>query len=78
MQEIDDIRLSRTVLFVGDYFSLMTTVVLSDELRNPEEEDEDFAIRLASVLLQEHYGWDVAGVSNHIGIVDEDAEEDDF
>lgn len=74
MQEIDDIRLTRTVLFVGDYFSMMSTVVLAEELRNPEESDEDFAIRLASVLLKEHYGWDVAAVSNEIGVVDEDAD----
>lgn len=74
MQEIDDIRLTRTVLFVGDYFSMMSTVVLSEEHRNLEESDEDFAIRLASVLLKEHYGWDVAAVSNEIGVVDEDAD----
>lgn len=74
MQEIDDISLSKTVLFVGDYFSTMTTVVLNEELRNPEEDDDDFAIRLASVLFKEHYGWDIAAVSNEIGIVDEDAD----
>ncbi len=72
---IDDIRLTRTVLFVGDFFSMMTTVVLTEEHRNPEESDEDFAIRLASVLLKEHYGWDVASVSNEIGIVEEDEED---
>ena len=74
MQEIDDISLSKTVLFVGDYFSTMTTVVLNEELRNPEEDDDDFAIRLASVLFKEHYGWDIAEASNEIGVVDEDAD----
>lgn len=71
---MDRIELTKTVLFVGDYFSLMTTVVLSEPLREPDELDDDFAIRLASILLEEHYGWDVAEKSNSIGIVDEDAE----
>jgi hypothetical protein len=69
---VDEIQLTKTVLFVGDYFSLMSTVVLSEELREEGEDDDDFAIRLASVLLKEHYGWgveDAATVS--IGIVEE-------
>jgi hypothetical protein len=61
-------------MFVGDYFSLITTVVLKEELRNRFESDWDFAVRLASVWLQEHYGWDVAAVSNEIGVVEEDDE----
>ena len=68
---MDEIERTETVLFVGDYFSLMTTVVLSEELREEGEEDDDFAIRLASVLLKEHYGWDVADAATvSIGIVD--------
>lgn len=69
---VDEIELTKTVLFVGDYFSLMSTVVLSEELRDAGEDDDDFAIRLASVLLMEHYGWDVADAATvSIGIVDE-------
>ncbi len=73
---MDEINLSRTVMFVGDYFTLMTTVVLDDKLRLDEESDEDFAVRTASVFMKEYYGFDVASVSNDIGIVDED--NDDF
>lgn len=69
---IDEIPLAKTVLFVGEYFSMMTTVVLDDSVRNEGEDDSDFAIRLAGVLLQEYYGWDVMSVSKEIGVVDED------
>lgn len=73
MQPIDDIRLTKEVVFVGDYFTLMTTVVLAEELRVPGEDDHEFATRLASAWLQEHYGWDVRAVANEIGVgVDED------
>jgi hypothetical protein len=72
---MDEINLSRTVMFVGDYFTLMTTVVLDEKLRQDGESDEDFAVRVASVFINEYYGFDVASVSNDIGIVD--GEEDD-
>lgn len=75
MEPLDDIRLTKTVMFVGDYFTLMTTVVLEESLRDAEEEDDDFAIRLAGVFLKEHYGWDVPAVSNDIAIVED---EEDF
>jgi hypothetical protein len=69
---MDEINLSKTVLFVGDYFSLMTTVVLTENLRNEDEDDDEFAIRLASVLMEEYYGWDVAEKATvSIGIVDD-------
>ncbi|MGA1718062.1 MAG: hypothetical protein ACO38Q_04620 [Aquiluna sp.] len=69
---MDEIDLSKTVLFVGDYFSLMTTVVLTESLRNEDEDDDEFAIRLASVLMEEYYGWDVAEKATiSIGIVDD-------
>ena len=69
---MDEIELTKTVLFVGDYFSLMTTVVLTESLREENESDEDFAIRLASVLMQEHYGWDVEDAATvSIGIVED-------
>jgi hypothetical protein len=73
---IDDIVLSKTVMFVGDYFTLMTTVVLVESLREEGEDDEDFAIRLGAVFIKEHYGWDVLAVSNDIAIVED--EEEDF
>ena len=72
----DQIKLSKSVMFVGDYFTLLTTVVLLEELRLPNEPDEDFAVRLAEVFMQEHYGWNVKEASNHIGVVDD--EEEDF
>lgn len=70
---MDEIEKTRTVLFVGDYFALTTTVVLDEGLRHDGEPDEDFAIRIASVFLSEHYGFDdIEEKSNEIGIVDED------
>jgi hypothetical protein len=74
---MDKINLSRTVMFVGDYFTLMTTVVLDDKLRFDEESDEDFAVRTASVFMKEYYGFDVASFSKDIGIVDEDGDDDE-
>jgi hypothetical protein len=72
---MDEITLSRTVMFVGDYFTLMTTVVLDNNLRNEDESEHDFSIRVASVFVKEYYGFDVASVSNSIGVVDEAGEE---
>lgn len=68
---VDLISLTKSVMFVGDYFSMITTVVLNEELRKEDESDEDFAIRLAGVLIQEFYGWDVVAVSNEIGLVED-------
>jgi hypothetical protein len=69
---MDEINLSKTVLFVGDYFSLMTTAAPTESLRNEDEDDDEFAIRLASVLMEEYYGWDVAEKATvSIGIVDD-------
>jgi hypothetical protein len=71
MKTIDEISLNRTVMFVGDYFTLLTTVKLEETLRVEGEEDDEFAIRLASVWMGEHYGWDVLEASNEVGIVEE-------
>lgn len=70
---VDEITLSRTVMFVGDYFSMMTTVVLEEKLRYDEESDDEFAIRLATVFLSEYYGFDDldSKATISIGIVDE-------
>lgn len=72
---MDTIPQTRTVMFVGDYFTLMTTVVLDDNLRETNEDDRDFALRLASTFIKGHYGFDVEAVSNDIGVVDEDEVE---
>lgn len=69
---MDLIPLSRTVIFIGDYFTLMTTVVLVDQYREDGESDEDYAVRLAGILMEEQYGWNVAAVANDVGVVDED------
>ena len=76
---MDNILPSRTVMFVGDYFTLMTTIVLDEKLRDENETDNDFAVRVASVFINEYYGFDVASVANSIGVVDEGGlvEEDD-
>jgi hypothetical protein len=62
-------------MFVGDFFTLMTTVVLDETIRNEGEDDNDFAVRLASVLMSEFYGFDVASVANSVGVVDENGME---
>jgi hypothetical protein len=53
----------------------MTTVVLDETIRNEGEDDNDFAVRLASVLMSEFYGFDVASVANSVGVVDEEGGE---
>ena len=73
--QMDNILPSRTVMFVGDYFTLMTTIVLDETVRNKGEADNDFAVRLASVLMIQIYGFDVASVANNVGVVDEDGVE---
>jgi len=70
---MDKIDMEKTVMFVGDYFALTTTVILDESLRNDGEDDDDFAIRIASVFLSEHYGFDdIEGKSNDIGVIDAD------
>ena len=72
---MDNILPSRTVMFVGDFFTLMTTIVLDETVRNEGEADNDFAVRLASVLMIQIYGFDVESVSNSVGVVDEEGVE---
>ena len=69
---MDTVPQTRTIMFVGDYFTLMTTIVLDENLREPNEDDNDFAVRLASTFIKNHYGFDVEAVSNDIGVVDDD------
>ena len=73
--QMDNILPSRTVMFVGDFFTLMTTIVLDETVRNEGEADNDFAVRLASVLMIQIYGFDVASVANNVGVVDEEGVE---
>lgn len=68
---MDEITLNKTVMFVGDYFTLLTTVRLEETLRVAGEEDDEFAIRLASIWMGEHYGWDVLEASNEAGVVED-------
>jgi hypothetical protein len=68
---MDAIPVLKNVLFIGEYFSLMTTVSLREELRQPGEDDDDFAVRMAKSVLEEFYGWDVASVSLEIGVTDD-------
>jgi hypothetical protein len=75
LPEIDNIKLTKEVIFVGDYFTLITTVVLDEQLRERFEDDHTFAKRLAGVWLKEHYGWDVIAVSNEIGVDFQDEED---
>ena len=75
---MDIIQTTRTVMFVGDYFTLMTTVVLDESLRESNEDDKDFAVRLASTFIKGHYGFDVETVANDIGIVDDNGDEVEY
>lgn len=74
---MDNVPIVKNVTFVGDYFTMMTTVSLNEVLRNDGESDWDFAVRLAGVLIEEYYGWDVAAVAREIGVeMDEDEKEE--
>jgi hypothetical protein len=69
---MDEVPMVKSVLFVGDYFSTMTTVVLNEALREGDEDDDEFAIRLATVLLEEFYGWDMEKAATvSIGVVED-------
>lgn len=66
----DRIALIKDVLFVGDHFTMMTSVEVDETLRQPGEEDDAFYIRLASEGIREVYGWDVREKSNDVAIVE--------
>jgi hypothetical protein len=74
LPEIDHIKLSKTVMFVGDYFSMITTITLHEQFRLEGEDDDTFAVRLAGEFIKEHYGFDVAAVSTNSGVMEEDEE----
>ena len=71
---MDAIPMTKDVMFVGEYFSLITSVQPDESLREDGETDDDFAIRVASVLFTEYYGWDVLEVAHEVGVVDRDPE----
>lgn len=71
MTEIDEIPLSKTILWVADYFSLANTVVLVESLREEGEDDDEFAIRLSKQWMLEYYGWDLDSVCDDVGVVEE-------
>jgi hypothetical protein len=68
MDEIQDVK---NVIFIGDYFSMIVSVAVHTESVKDGEVYEDACLRLAGELLKNTYGWDVAAVSNHIGVLDE-------
>lgn len=65
----DLIPLIREVLFVGEHFTMMTSVAVDESLREEGESDDEFYIRLASVGIKEYYGWDVRERSVDIAVV---------
>jgi hypothetical protein len=71
---MDAIPMTKDVMFVGEYFSLITSVQPDESLREDGETDDDFAIRVASVLFAEYYGWDVLEVAHEVGVIDRDPE----
>lgn len=77
VKSIDLIQKKSTVMFVGDFFTLMTTVILIEELREEDENDYDFSVRLASAFLDNYYGFKVLSASNDIGVVDEEGNDVD-
>lgn len=66
---IDDIPVIKEVMFVGEHFTLMTSVALDESLRKEGEADDDFAIRLASEGFSGFYGWDVRKHSLDVGVL---------
>lgn len=66
---IDTIPLTRTVMFVGEWFSLITTIEV------PTGATDDFIIQRAGKFMQTQYGWDVASVSLSQGVLSNDEEE---
>lgn len=68
---MDEIVNTRTVMFIGDYFSMMVTVGVPEDEVKEGEVYEDACLRVAGALMKGYYDWDVVAVSNHIGVLDE-------
>lgn len=70
---MDEIDKEATVMFIGDYFALTTTVVLLEKFRKENEDDDTFAKRLAASFMSQHYEFhDLEKKSNSIGVIDVD------
>jgi hypothetical protein len=70
---VDKIPIIKNVVYIGEYFSLITTVSIdeSEDLRKEGEDDSDLAIRMASDWLKQFYGWDVEEAALTIGVADD-------
>lgn len=70
---MDKIPMIKNVVFIGEYFSLITTVSIdeAEELREEGEDDSGLAIRMASDWLKQFYGWDVHEAALTIGVSDD-------
>jgi hypothetical protein len=66
---MDQIPLIKEVMFVGEHFTLMTSIVMTEELREDGESDDDLTIRLASESFKALYGWDVRANSIDVGVL---------
>ena len=67
---IDRVAMIKDILFVGEHFTLMTSVEVDDSLRKEGEDYDAFVIRLASEGLKEVYGWDVRSRSIDVAVVE--------
>jgi hypothetical protein len=68
---VDQIPTYKNVIFVGEYFTLMSTVELLEEARQEGETDDELAIRSASAWLNHHYGWDMEEHAREAGVIDD-------
>ena len=71
VEPIDAIPLIKTVVFIGEYFTVTTSVEPLEELRYEGETDDELAIRLAGEILGELYGWEVLKFAKEIGVYDD-------
>lgn len=68
---VDNIPTYKNVIFAGEYFTLMSTVEVLDDVRMEGESDDELAIRSASAWLKHHYGWDMEEHATAAGIVED-------
>lgn len=66
---LDTIPVIKEVMFVGEHFTLMTSISLDEGFRLEGESDDDLAIRLASEGFKSYYGWDVKKHSIDVGVL---------
>ena len=68
---IDQIPIYKNVIFVGEYFTLMSTVEILEEARQEGESDDELAIRTAAAWLSHHYDWDMEKHAHEAGVIDD-------